>query len=244
MAQRFRRLAALAGVCGFAVGGVALARGLNMAPPIFGQTGGFGGFFYASAPATPSKSRRAPRRQGDAFGYGAAVCVRLCDGYFFPTHAVAGGDAACASQCPDAPTALYTMSSDNIDDAVSETGVRYSKLPVAKRYQTHFDGACTCRRDAVASRAEEVLSDTTLRRGDVVMTAEGFRVYVGGAYGPNGPEDFVALAQAGNVPSAERVELTAMEHSAAGSPLHSAPALIAKRPKGKVTVEDVRAGKR
>lgn len=241
MAQRTHGLAALAVACGLVAGGVALARGpISMGPPIFGQTGGYdGGFFFNSREAAPRESeRRAPKKRVNAFGYGQPVCVRLCDGFFFPTNSTTGGDAACAAQCPDAPTALYTMPTDNIDDAVSSTGAPYSKLPVAKRYQTSFESTCSCHRDVTASRAEELLRDTTLRRGDVVMTAQGFRVYVGDAYGPNGPEDFVALSQARSLPKAERAQLLAMERSAAGSPVRSAPEAIARRPKGKVTVDD------
>ena len=46
-----------------------------------------------------------------------------------------GGDEACASQCPDAPTAFYSMpaGSEKIDDAVSLTGAPYSALPVRNR---------------------------------------------------------------------------------------------------------------
>lgn len=249
MAQRTRGLAALAVACGLVAGGVALARGpMNMGPPIFGQTGNYGNdFIYSREEAAPPpvRERRAPRKRANAFGSGQAVCVRLCDGFFFPTNSVSGGEAACAAQCPDAPTALYTMPNDKIEDAISSTGAPYSKLPVAKRYQTSFESTCTCRRQATASRAEELLHDATLRRGDVVMTAQGFRVYVGDAYGPSGPGDFVALSQARSLPKAERAQLVAMERSAAGSPLRSAPAEIARRPKGKVTVEDgTRASRR
>jgi hypothetical protein len=227
---------------------------MNMAPPIFGQTGGYGqsggfggGFFYSREEAAPPpvRERREPRKRANAFGVGQAVCVRLCDGFFFPTNSVSGGDAACAAQCPDAPTALYTMPTDNIADAISSDGQLYTKLPVAKRYQTSFESTCTCHRDVTASRTEELLHDATLRRGDVVMTAQGFRVYVGDAYGPSGPQDFVDLSKARSLSRAERAQLVSMERSSAGSPVRSGPEEIARRPKGKVTVEDgTRASRR
>lgn len=254
MAHRTRSLAGLAflcgaTICGVVAGGVALARGPTMGPPIVGQTGALGGFFgwrqnaysrdaYSREDYAPRAVEHRRHKRVSAFGSGQAVCVRLCDGFFFPTNSTVGGEAACAAQCPDAPTELYTMTSDKIDDAVSSSGALYSKLPVANRYKTSFESACTCHREIAASRTEELLHDTTLRRGDVVMTAEGFRVYVGDAYGPSGPEDFVALSQARSLPKAERAELVAMETSAAGSPARAAPALVAHRPKGRVTVED------
>ena len=100
-----------------------------------------------------------------AFGSGKPVCVRLCDGSFFPTASVSGGDAACAAQCPDSPTALYTMSTDRIEDAVSSTGKPYSALPVAKRYQTSFESTCACHRDSVASRAKELSARHDVAKG-------------------------------------------------------------------------------
>ena len=196
------RLTAFAAVAVLA-GGVALARGPDMNLPMFGAPSSYSpsnsfapssGFFrqpeVSAEPSRPDdheRERRKPKRPSvAAFGYGKPVCVRLCDGSFFPTASVSGGDAACAAQCPDAPTALYTMSTDRIEDAVSSTGKPYSALPVAKRFQTSFESACTCRRDTVASRANELLHDPTLRKGDVVMTADGFRVYQGEGYGPTG----------------------------------------------------------
>ncbi len=178
-----------------------------------------------------SKSRR-------SYGYGKPVCVRLCDGFFFPTASVAGGDAACAAQCPDSPTALYTMPGDSIDDAVSSTGAPYSKLPVAKRYQTSFENTCSCHRESIASHSKDLLRDNTLRKGDVVMTANGFRVYEGDGYGPSGTKDFVSLAKATGVSKEERATLTAMEKTGAGSPPPAAPTVIAARPKGNVTVDN------
>ena len=147
--------------------------------PGFG--GGIGGSnFFASPEPGPPRARAAlvrPSEDGDdverrtarpkrshggrvaAFGYGKPVCVRLCDGFFFPTASTIGGDAACAAQCPDAPTALYTMPTEHIEDAVSSTGRLYTQLPVAKRYQTSFESTCTCHHDTVASRANEFLHD-------------------------------------------------------------------------------------
>jgi hypothetical protein len=235
----------MAAACGLVAGGIALARGLDMNMPSFsGARGSISVYSPAYTPSfddgpiapdpTPKHSSRGPA----SFGYGTPVCVRLCDGAFFPTASVSGGESACASQCPDAPTALYTMSSDRIEDAVSSDGERYTRLPVAKRYQTHFDSTCTCHRGTVAMGAERrILEDTTLRKGDVVMTRGGFRVYEGDGYGPSGSADFVALSKA-RLPKTERADLAAMERASAGSPRIAAPAQVVARPRGNVTVEN------
>ena len=83
------------------------------------------------------RDRHRARKRTASLGSRSAVCVRLCDGFYFPSVVSSGGDEACASQCPDAPTAFYSMpaGSDKIDDAVSLTGAPYSALPVANRNQ-------------------------------------------------------------------------------------------------------------
>ena len=115
---------------------------------------------------------------------GLAVCVRLCDGYFFPSNGLSSDDEACAAQCPDAQTALYRepAGSDRIEDAVSTIGALYSELPVAGRHRTDLDSACTCHAHSIDYSAM-VMHDPTLRKGDVVMTPQGPVVYEGGQTG-------------------------------------------------------------
>ena len=112
---------------------------------------------------------------------GLAVCVRLCDGFFFPSATSSGGDEACAAQCPDAPTARYTepAGSDRIEEAVSTQGALYSALPVANRYQTASDDICRCHRSLTPDYSASVLNDPTLRKGDIVVTPKGLLVFQG-----------------------------------------------------------------
>jgi Protein of unknown function (DUF2865) len=248
MAHNVRRLAALALIGGFAAGGIALARGPDMNLQIFAPSTEPSFSFEpthparasledGAAPVVPQHHKHSTGGHG-AFGYGKPVCVRLCDGFFFPTTTTTGGDAACAAQCPDAPTALYTMPGEHIEDAVSMTGKPYTQLPVAKHYQTSFENTCTCHRDNIASRAKEILHDSTLRKGDVVMTADGFKVYEGNGYGAATQRDFVAVSHAGSVSKEERATLAAMERASAGSPPPASPALAVARPHGNVTVDN------
>ena len=148
-------------------------------------------------------------------GGGRAVCVRLCDGFFFPSVTSSGGDEACASQCPDAPTAFYRepVGSDRIEDAVSLSGAPYSALPVADRSQTSFDETCTCHRSFRRSYLAELLHDRTLRNGDLVMTTKGFTVFKSDKSGSISAANFVALSQSTSVPGSARPELAAMERA-------------------------------
>jgi hypothetical protein len=142
------------------------------------------------------------------------VCVRLCDGYFFPLSAAAGDvgaqNAACASLCPDAPTEVYYRNgADSIEGAVSARGRLYTALPVSLRYRGASDNTCTCHRDAVAYAP---LRDSTLRQGDAVMTPAGFMVFRGREAASHGPGEFTALAGAG-LSTQARGALQAMERA-------------------------------
>ena len=147
-----------------------------------------------------------------------AVCVRLCDGYFFPLPAAASDAtaqaASCNSLCPDAPTEVYYRSdSDRIEDSVTEDGRRYTALPVALRYRSTTDNTCSCHRDSVAYAP---FDDATLRRGDLVMTPAGFVMFRGAEGARHRPGDFAALAKA-SLPAAMRGDLQAMERVSVAS---------------------------
>ena len=139
---------------------------------------------------------------------GQAVCVRLCDGFFFPVGDINGHsdlngqESLCTSLCPDAPTRVFVMrnDSDKIEDGISRDGHPYSALPVAFRYTKETDNTCTCRRNKDAqSTLAALMSDVTLQRGDAVMTPSGIAVFGGGNHLPHRSSDFVALAKAGSV---------------------------------------------
>jgi len=174
--------------------------------------------------ANAGKTRHKPRRAHlarakkpetvAALPHPDAVCVRLCDGYFFPLPAAAGDAASqaasCDSLCPDAPTQVYyRRGSDRIEDSVSAAGRPYSALPVALRYRSTADSTCSCHRDAIAYAP---LYDTTLQRGDLIMTPAGFVMFRGPEGPTHGAGDFIALAKA-RLPSAMRGDLQAMERA-------------------------------
>lgn len=255
MGRFARSLAVFTLGAGVVAAGFALARGPDMLlPGLTAAPGNIGGgWFNAPEPAASQarrvryspddENRRARRKPVAASAHGAysgkAVCVRLCDGSFFPATSTAAGDAGCAAQCPGAPTELYAMTSDRIEESYAmSSGAPYSRLPVASRFQQSHESTCSCHRDGVVAHANELLHDNSLRKGDVVMTADGFKVFEGSGWGPTRPQDFVLVNKAG-LPREETAQLSAMEHASAGHVAPAAPpTVVAERSKGNVTIDD------
>jgi len=116
-----------------------------------------------------------------ARGGSKLVCVRTCDGGFFPlaTSARRSGPEGvadmCRALCPNVETKPYTyFSSADIDQAVSLDGTPYKALPNALKFRTKFDPTCTCKpadRSWVQALAEaEALLGRS--RSDIVVTPE------------------------------------------------------------------------
>jgi hypothetical protein len=104
----------------------------------------------------PSVSAIAPSDRGGG-GVGLSggpyrtLCVRTCDGYYFPiSHAAGSGElkrdeTACHALCPGQEVALYVQSSGRDGGpSVSLAGQSYAALPTAFRYRSEYDRACTC----------------------------------------------------------------------------------------------------
>ena len=87
-----------------------------------------------------------------AAGSYRTLCVRSCDGYYFPiSFATPPRDlkrdaAACQALCPGQEVALYVRPGGDGEGSpqVSLSGVPYSALPTAFRYRSEYDRSCTC----------------------------------------------------------------------------------------------------
>jgi hypothetical protein len=126
----------------------------------------------------PFGNRGDQERRAAPSSAGAAFCVRLCDGRYFPIQRVKGANAAqlCNSFCPASATKVF--SGGPIDHSVATDGTRYAGLPNAFAYRERKVDNCTCNgRDPYGLVAIEVSEDPTLRAGDIVATEEGFVVF-------------------------------------------------------------------
>ncbi|MCW5716600.1 MAG: DUF2865 domain-containing protein [Bauldia sp.] len=78
------------------------------------------------------------------------VCVRSCDGGFFPisfatTQAQFPADeATCRQQCPGAQLYVYRNPGGDMSTATNLAGERYTASPNAFLYQTAFNPTCGC----------------------------------------------------------------------------------------------------
>jgi Protein of unknown function (DUF2865) len=106
------------------------------------------------------------------------VCVRMCDGYYYPISYSAGpnkfpeDEKTCQASCPAAEAQLFTHRNpgEDINQAVSQGGQLYTAIPNAFRYRQAFDNACICK--GGASQALRASQDPTVQAGDVVVTEE------------------------------------------------------------------------
>jgi Protein of unknown function (DUF2865) len=161
-----------------------------------------GPFDYA-----PEQPQYSPRRFAAS---GTAYCVRTCDGRYFPAPAAANQSRAetCKSFCSATETKVFYGSS--IDDAASEVGKPYSELPNAFKYRTELVAGCSCNgTDPVGLAKVKIEDDKTLRRGDLVVEADGVKVATGRPDKPGASVELVPAPPAVNARIARRPSLAA-----------------------------------
>jgi hypothetical protein len=167
-----------------------------------------------------------PEEKGIRFGAGMPVCVRTCDGYFFPLSNSPGGREnqaeMCAALCPSAEMQVFYMSGNgNIDSAVGRGGQSYSSLPNAGKYTRSFDPTCGCRKQGeswiVALRDAERMLDR--QRGDVIVTqAKSDELSKPRAVAtPRRPKNAPAAPTPAPAPAAEAIPTAGTESSGIGS---------------------------
>jgi Protein of unknown function (DUF2865) len=110
------------------------------------------------------------------------VCVRTCDGYYFPIAFSTTPDRfqddaqTCQRMCPAAEVQLYTYHNpgEEMSQAVSLSGQPYTSLPAAFQYRKSLSSACSCRRpgESWAQALKVNGTDTTVAPGDVVVTEQ------------------------------------------------------------------------
>jgi len=115
-----------------------------------------------------------PRRMGG----GRLVCVRACDGFFFPLDNRPAGraseDQLCQALCRGAEAAAYRMPTDGeINEAVSSRGKPYVRLANAFKFQKARDDSCSCKPDGQSWAQALQRAERMIERGrdDMIVTA-------------------------------------------------------------------------
>jgi hypothetical protein len=121
-----------------------------------------------------------PGGDGAPSGTYHTVCVRACDGYYFPISystvpsRFTDDARSCQRLCPAAEAELYSFRNPGEDmaQAVSVTGQPYTALPNAFRYRKDFIAGCSCRRpgQSWADALKNADDSSTLESGDIVVT--------------------------------------------------------------------------
>ncbi|MFG1461937.1 DUF2865 domain-containing protein [Xanthobacter sp. DSM 24535] len=160
-----------------------------------------------------------PRRSE---GRGVAYCVRTCDGRYFPLSGVTSDqeEGRCAALCPAAQTTVFRGGS--IEHATDRGGSSYSDLPNAFRYRTRLADSCSCTGNGPLGLASVAIEeDTSLQKGDIVMQADGPRIFAGARGGiPYSPAAFVTPERYPKISSdlKRRIEDLVVSRDSTGNP--------------------------
>jgi hypothetical protein len=113
------------------------------------------------------------------------VCVRSCDGYYYPiSYATtpdrfADDEKTCRQSCPAAEVSLYSFRNpgEDVSQAVSiSTQQPYTALPTAFRYRQVVDQSCSCRHPGESwAQALKSIDDSTIEQGDIVVNDQRSR---------------------------------------------------------------------
>ncbi len=120
---------------------------------------------------------------GPQSGTFRTVCVRTCDGAYFPISFATmparfpDDERTCKALCPAAEATLFTYRNpgEDINQAVSINGQPYASSPNAFRYRQEFNPSCACKAagqtwsDALKSIDDRAAAE---QQGDIIVTEE------------------------------------------------------------------------
>ena len=121
---------------------------------------------------------------GPQSGTYRTVCVRSCDGFYFPISFATvparfpDDEKTCRALCPAADATLYTYRNpgEDMNSAVSINGQPYASSPNAFRYRQEFNPSCSCKAagqtwsDALKNIDDKAAAE---QQGDIIVTEEG-----------------------------------------------------------------------
>lgn len=142
---------------------------------------------YGSPAASPNRDAASPYHDGDEATY-STVCVRLCDGYYWPVSFSTTADnfgrdrVTCERSCGQ-PARLFVYRNPGGEPAEMRDLDRqpYSRLKTAFLYRSKYDAQCKCKADPWEQEAKNrhklYALEAASRKGDRIAAkqAEGMR---------------------------------------------------------------------
>jgi hypothetical protein len=124
-----------------------------------------------------------PGDVGPPSGTYRTVCVRTCDGAYFPISFATvparfpDDDKTCKALCPAAEANLYAYRNpgEDMNQAVSISGQPYASSPNAFRFRQEFNASCACKAAGQTwSDALKTIDDKAAaeQQGDIIVTEE------------------------------------------------------------------------
>ncbi|MEZ5839430.1 MAG: DUF2865 domain-containing protein [Hyphomicrobiales bacterium] len=101
---------------------------------------------------TKTAESNKPAKAKPVGGTFRTLCVRTCDGYYWPVSFSTTPDRfdndeqSCSARCPSAETRLYVHRNPggDVENMVSREGTPYAELATAYRYREKIDASCGC----------------------------------------------------------------------------------------------------
>ncbi|ADZ71169.1 DUF2865 domain-containing protein [Polymorphum gilvum] len=147
---------------------------------------------------TRSRATLSVGREGQSAGLPAGptyrtLCVRTCDGYFFPisfsttSEQFANDAALCTSMCPATATELfvYRNPGGSPEEMTSLAGGPYADLPNAFRYKREYVQGCTC--NAAPGTRTAAMTPLSTSGDDTGVAAAGSDLQPVSAIAPDAP---------------------------------------------------------
>ncbi len=178
--------------------------------------GGFLGGIFNNNPNAPP-----PGDLGSMSGTYRTVCVRTCDGAYFPVSFATvparfpDDEKTCKALCPATESALYAYRNpgEDMNQAVSTSGQPYTALPTAFKFRASHDPACSCKAAGQTwSEALKSVDDKAQleQQGDIIVTEESAKkmqqraTQSKGAQPPQPGKKGAAPATTASTPSAQQ----------------------------------------
>jgi Protein of unknown function (DUF2865) len=124
----------------------------------------------------------APVDSGPPSGTYRTVCVRTCDGFYFPISFAtvpsrfSDDERTCKNLCPAAEATLFSYRNpgEDMNSAVSINGQPYSSSPNAFHYRTEFNPSCSCKAagQTWSDALKNIDDKASVEQGDIIVTEE------------------------------------------------------------------------